>query len=81
MATGKFISGFFEDTTEITLGNNKNQNKEESICPPNSGSTHKTERKTKHVQVVLGEGRDEDWDKHLGLTMLILKTKQNLNSK
>lgn len=41
----------------------------------------KTERKTKDVQVVLGEGRDEDWDKHLGLTMLILKTKQNLNSK
>lgn len=43
MATGKFISGFFEDTTEITLGNNKNQNKEESICPPNSGSTQDRE--------------------------------------
>lgn len=81
MATGKFISVFFEDTTEITLGNNKNQNKGESICPPNSGSTHKMERKTKYVQLVLGEGRDEDWDRHLGLKTLILKTKQNLNSK
>jgi len=73
--TGKFISGCSEDTTEITLRNNRDLNKGESICPPSPGSMHNIKRQTKDAQLVLGKGRDEDWDRHLGVTTLILTTK------
>ena len=42
---------------------------------------HKMKRKMKDAQLVLGEGKDKDWARHSGPTTLILKNKQNLNSK
>lgn len=73
MVTGKLISGFFGDTTGTTLGNNKNSNKGESICAPNSGSTRKVKREVEVVQLVPGEGRDGDRERSSGVTTVIPK--------